>query len=36
MTTGAIRRKVPGTGWFSRDWRLYLMLLLPLAFYLIF
>ena len=36
MTTGTIRRKTPGTGWLARDWRLYLMLLLPVAFYLIF
>ena len=36
MTTGTIRRKTPGTGWFARDWRLYLMLLLPVSFYLIF
>ena len=36
MTGGTIKRKTPGTGWFSRDWRLYLMLLLPVAFYLIF
>ena len=36
MTTGNLRRKAPGTGWFARDWRLYLMLLLPIAFYLIF
>ena len=36
MTTGTIRRKTPGSGWFARDWRLYLMLVLPVAFYLIF
>ncbi len=36
MTTGTVRRKARGTGWFARDWRLYLMLLLPVAFYLIF
>ena len=36
MTTGDLRRKARGTGWFARDWRLYAMLLLPVAFYLIF
>ncbi len=36
MTTKAINRKAPGTGWFARDWRLYLMLVLPIAFYLLF
>ena len=36
MTTGTVRRKTPGTGWFARDWRLYLMLVLPVAFYIIF
>ena len=36
MTTGTVRRKTPGTGWFARDWRLYLMLLLPVTFYILF
>lgn len=36
MTTGDLRRKAHGTGWFARDWRLYAMLLLPVTFYLIF
>ena len=36
MTTRELRRKTPGTGWFARDWRLYVMLVLPVAFYLIF
>lgn len=36
MTTGTVRKKTPGTGWFHRDWRLYLMLVLPVAFYLLF
>ena len=36
MTTGRIREKAPATGWFARDWRLYAMLVLPVAFYLIF
>ena len=35
MTTDTVRRKT-GTGWFRRDWRLYVMLILPVAFYLIF
>ena len=36
MTTRTVRPKVKGTGWFARDWRLYVMLILPVAFYLIF
>ena len=36
MTTRTVRPRVKGTGWFARDWRLYVMLILPVAFYLIF
>ena len=36
MTARASQKAVPKTGWFARDWRLYLMLILPIAFYLIF
>ena len=36
MTTRTVRPRVKGTGWFARDWRLYVMLVLPVAFYLIF
>ena len=31
-----VRSLSTGTSWFARDWRLYLMLLLPVAFYLLF
>ncbi len=34
MTTANVRRKK--TGWFKRDWRLYLMLLIPVVWYLLF
>ena len=30
------RAKKRNKGWFRRDWRLYVMLILPVAFYLIF
>ena len=33
QTQAPVKRK---TGWFLRDWRLYVMLLLPVAYYLIF
>ena len=36
MTTGVIQKKTPKPNTFTRDWRLYLMLILPIAFYLIF
>ena len=36
MTARASQKAVPKTRWFARDWRLYLMLILPVAFYLIF
>ena len=36
MSTREIPRRKTGKGWFRRDWRLYAMLLLPIAFYLIF
>ena len=36
MTTRTVRPRAKGTGWFARDWRLYVMLILPVAFYLIF
>ena len=40
MTVQAKQAEAPraksGTGWFRRDWRLYVMLILPVAFYLLF
>ena len=36
MTTRSIRKPRNNAGWLHRDWRLYVMLILPIAFYLIF
>lgn len=36
MTTRSIRKPRNNAGWLRRDWRLYVMLILPVAFYLIF
>ena len=36
MTTRSNKRAVNHGGWLHRDWRLYVMLILPVAFYLIF
>ena len=36
MTTRSIRKPRNNAGWLHRDWRLYVMLILPVAFYLIF
>ena len=36
MTARSAQMRRAGTGWFLRDWRLYVMLILPVAFYLIF
>ena len=34
VKTATLSRK--GSGWFRRDWRLYVMLILPVTFYLVF
>ena len=36
MTTRSLQKAGKKTGWLRRDWRLYVMLILPVAFYLIF
>lgn len=36
MTVNTAKPGKKPTGWFRRDWRLYLMLVLPVAFYLLF
>ena len=36
MTVNTAKPAKRGSGWFRRDWRLYAMLVLPIAFYLIF
>ena len=36
MTVNAAKPAKRNTHWFRRDWRLYVMLILPVAFYLIF
>ena len=36
MTTRSLQRAGGKTGWLHRDWRLYVMLILPVSFYLIF
>ena len=36
MTTRSIRKPRNNAGWLHRDWRLYVMLILPVIFYLIF
>ena len=36
MTTRSIKKPRNNAGWLHRDWRLYVMLILPVAFYLIF
>ena len=36
MTVNTAKPAKRGSGWFRRDWRLYVMLILPIAFYLIF
>ena len=36
MTTRSIRKPRNNAGWLHRDWRLYVMLILPVTFYLIF
>ena len=36
MTVNTAKPGRKPTGWFGRDWRLYLMLILPITFYLVF